>query len=161
LARFLHFVAAAGGAGAALRRALRSSGPPIPPAARARLTANFERRIADPDFDPLPVVRLFNPAGRAVWLVAELFPADDTLYGIADLGFGCPELGTFSISEIAAVPLPLGLRIACDLAFVPAHGLSLWAVASRLGGSIPAAAQLLDGLAREDPAAIRLLPRGS
>jgi len=129
------------------------------PQTLVRLADNFEQGIRDPDFDPLPAARLFNPLGRAVWLVAEVFPDDDTLFGLADLGFGCPELGTFSLREINAIHLPLGLRIARDLAFVPEHPLSVWTAASRLARSIPAAAEFLGGLARADPSAIRLLPR--
>ncbi|WP_232491740.1 DUF2958 domain-containing protein [Novosphingobium kaempferiae] len=131
----------------------------LPHAMRARLVANFDSGVRDPDFDPIPVARLSNPAGRAVWLVTELFPDEDTLFGLADLGFGCPELGTFSLREIAGVRLPLGLRIACDLAFATRHRLSIWAAASRLAGSIPEAAEFLGSLATEDPAALRLLPR--
>jgi len=133
----------------------------LPHALRARLAANFDSGIRDPDFDPVPVARLFNPAGRAVWLVTELFPDEDTLFGLADLGFGCPELGTFSLREIAGVRLPLGLRIACDLTFATHHRLSIWAAASRLAGSIPEAAELLGSLGTEDPAALRLLPRNT
>jgi len=128
-------------------------------AARAMLSANFEHCMKNPRFDPLPLVRLFNPMGRAVWLVSELYPDDDTLYGLADLGFGCPELGIFSLREIEAIDLPLGIRIARDLAFTTRHCLSVWVEAARLAGSILDAALLLDHLTREDPSAIRLLPR--
>lgn len=82
-----------------------------------------------------------------------------TYYGLADLGFGYPELGIFSLREIEAIDLPLGLKIARDLAFTTRHRLSVWAEASRLAGSIPDAADLLNRLTREDPGAIRLLPR--
>jgi hypothetical protein len=126
---------------------------------RSMLAANFEHGMKNPRFDPLPLVRLFNPMGRAVWLVTELYPDDDTLYGLADLGFGSPELGIVSLREIEAIDLPLGIKIARDLAFTTRHRLSVWAEAARLAGSIPDAALLLDRLCREDPRAIRLLPR--
>ncbi|WP_395336800.1 DUF2958 domain-containing protein [Novosphingobium sp. BL-8H] len=128
-------------------------------ATRAMLSANFEHCMVHPKFDPLPLVRLFNPMGRAVWLVTELYADDDTLFGLADLGFGCPELGIFSLREIEAVRLPMGLAIERDLGFSTWHRLSVWAEASRMAGSIPDAALLLDRLTREDPGAIRLLPR--
>src|SRR3546814_19613001 len=52
--------------------------------------------------DPCPVVKFFNPLGAATWLATELGRDGDTLFGLADLGFGCPELGYFSLSEIRA-----------------------------------------------------------
>lgn len=128
-------------------------------AIRAMLSANFRHGIENPEFDPLPLVRLFNPMGRAVWLVSELYADDDTLFGLADLGFGCPELGISSLHEIEAIRLPMGLRIERDIAFTTRHRLSVWTEAARLAGSIPDAALLLDRLTREDPSAIRLLPR--
>ncbi|TCM12993.1 DUF2958 family protein [Novosphingobium sp. PhB165] len=126
---------------------------------RAMLSANFEQCMENPKFDPLPLVRLFNPMGRAVWLVSELYADDDTLFGLADLGFGCPELGISSLREIEAIRLPMGLTIERDIAFSTRHRLSVWTEAARLAGSIPDAALLLDRLTREDPAAIRLSPR--
>lgn len=125
----------------------------------AMLTANFEHGMRDPHFDPLPLVRLFNPMGLAVWLASELYADGDTLYGLADLGFGCPELGIFSLREIEAIRLPYGLAIERDRGFSTRHRLSVWTEASRLAGSIPDAALLLDRLTREDPGAIKLLPR--
>lgn len=133
--------------------------PLIRRATRAMLNANFEHCMANPKFDPLPLVRLFNPMGRAVWLITELYADGDTLFGLADLGFGCPELGICSLREIEAIRLPMGHTIECDLGFSTRHRLSVWAEASRLAGSIPDAALLLDRLTREDPSAIRLSPR--
>jgi hypothetical protein len=42
--------------------------------------------------DPAPVVKFFNPVGAATWLATELDADGNTLFGLADLGFGCPEL---------------------------------------------------------------------
>ncbi len=131
----------------------------LSPGIRAMLAANFEHCLRNPRFDPFPMVRLFNPTGRAVWLVSEIYPDGDTLYGLADLGLGCPELGIFLLREIEAIDLPLGMKIARDLVFTTRHRLSVWAEASRLAGSIPDAADLLSRLVREDASAIRLLPR--
>lgn len=83
----------------------------LPAELRAALRANdTARRAADARgerFDPVPVLKLFNPLGAATWLATELAEDEDTLFGLADLGFGCPELGVFSLSEIASVRLPL------------------------------------------------------
>ena len=66
-----------------------------------------------------------------------------TYFGLADLGFGCPELGYFSLSEIASVRLPFGLGIERDIGFETPHSLSVWADAARRTGSILSAQQLL------------------
>jgi hypothetical protein len=107
---------------------------------RVRLRANADRADGV-DRDPLPVVKFFNPCGAATWLATELDADGDTLFGLADLGFGCPELGSFSLSEIAAVRLRFGLRIERDMHFSTIHPLSEWAEAARRAGSIILAEQ--------------------
>ncbi len=102
--------------------------------------------------DPAPVVKFFNPMGPATWLATELDADGDTLFGLADLGFGCPELGSFSLSEIAALRLPFGLTIERDLHFSSDVPLSRWADAARRTGTISAAEQMLSRRARDpDP----------
>jgi hypothetical protein len=102
---------------------------------RAALRANAD--AADrPGHDPVPVVKFFNPCGAATWLATELDADGDTLFGLADLGFGCPELGSFSLSEIAGIRLPFGLGIERDLHFETRFTLSVWAEWSRRAGSI-------------------------
>lgn len=112
----------------------------LPPAIRLALTANglTAHILADRNqrFDPVPVLRLFNPLGAATWLATELAEDGDSLFGLADLGFGCPELGTFSLREIASVRLPFGLSIERDLSFASLHPLSVWADTARRTGSI-------------------------
>jgi hypothetical protein len=120
----------------------------LPPDLRRALRANAVDRHAalregrrEPD--PAPVLKLFNPVGAATWLASELDEDGDTLFGLADLGFGCPELGSFSLSEIASVRLPFGLGIERDLGFASLHPLLLWADTARRAGSIQAAEQIL------------------
>ena len=112
----------------------------LPPELRFALRANdINRRAAEAKgehFDPVPVLKLFNPLGAATWLATELANDDDTLFGLADLGFGCPELGSFSLTEIASVRLPYGLRIERDIGFEGRFALSVWAAWSRRAGSI-------------------------
>lgn len=98
--------------------------------------------------DPVPLVKLFNPIGAATWLATELYPDGDTLFGLADLGFQCPELGTFSLSEIAAIHLPFGLSIERDLTFWTDQPLSIWAKRARQLGSIALAEISLTGRVR-------------
>ena len=116
----------------------------LTPDLRAALRANAAARhaalqqdAAEPD--PLPVVKFFNPVGAATWLATELDADGDTLFGLADLGFGCPELGSFSLREIASVRLPFGLFIERDEHFAPMRPLSIWAATARRSGSIIAA----------------------
>ena len=120
----------------------------LTPELRYALRANdFARRAADRDGksapDPVPVVKLFNPLGAATWLATELAADGDTLFGLADLGFGCPELGCFSLSEIASIRLPYGMQIERDLSFASTQPLSVWAEWSRRAGSILWAETLL------------------
>lgn len=77
---------------------------PLTPALRAQLRANaIARQAAEqsgtPRPDPAPIVKFFNPVGAAIWLATELHDDGDTLFGLADLGLGYPELGLFSLSE--------------------------------------------------------------
>lgn len=113
----------------------------LTPGLRAALRANDTARRAaqrgeQGEPDPVPVVKLFSPMGAATWLASELDADGDTLFGLADLGFGCPELGSFSLAEIASVRLPFGLPIERDLHFSSVHSLSAWADAARRAGSI-------------------------
>ena len=98
--------------------------------------------------DPVPVVKFFNPLGAATWLATELYDDDDTLFGLADLGFGCPELGVFSLSEMSSVRLPFGMGIERDLSFESIHPISTWAEWARRAGSILWAETLLRRAAR-------------
>jgi hypothetical protein len=87
------------------------------------------------------VVKFFNPLGEGVWLATELDADGDTLFGLADLGE--PELGSFSLAEIAAVRLPFGLGIERDSLFEGMFPISTWAEAARRAGSIRAAERVL------------------
>src|SRR3546814_1153577 len=105
----------------------------LPLELRRALRANA-RHLELRGHDPVPVVKLCSPVGAATWLATELYEDDDTLFGLADLGFGCPELGTFSLSEIASVRLPFGLGIERDIAFEGRFRLSVWTAWSRRAG---------------------------
>jgi len=61
------------------------------------------------------------------------------LFGLADVGFGCPELGSFSLLELASVRLPYHLTIERDLDFASDQPISRWAETARRLGSIIAA----------------------
>jgi hypothetical protein len=120
---------------------------------RAALVANSAAsraaQASDDRFDPVPLLKLFSPVGAATWLATELYDDGDTLFGLADLGFGCPELGVFSLSEIAGIRLPFGLGIERDLGFATKFPLSVWADAARGARSILIAEQQLNRAARD------------
>jgi hypothetical protein len=89
------------------------------------------------DFDPQPVVKLFTPDANATWLLTELDPDDaDRAFGLCDLGFGTPELGYISLSELATVHGPLGLAIERDFHFDADRTLSVYAEEARQAGRI-------------------------
>ena len=99
----------------------------------ARLLANGRDR----DRDHRPVVKFFDPTGAATWLFTELDPEDgDTLFGLADLGSGSPELGYSSLAEIALMRSRFGLGIERDLYFAAKHSLSVYTEAARAAGRI-------------------------
>jgi hypothetical protein len=109
----------------------------LTPSHRARLIANGRM----PDADHIPVVKFFNPFGQGTWLATELDEDGDILFGLADLGY--PELGSWSLSEMAAIRLPFGLGIERDLHFEGRFPISVWAEAARTKGSISAAERVL------------------
>jgi hypothetical protein len=104
---------------------------------RGQLLANGRQR----DADPIPAVKFFNPLGAGVWLATELDEDGDIMFGLAD--FGCPELGSWSLSEIEAIRLPFGMGIERDILFTGDFPLSVWADAARETGSIRAAERIL------------------
>ena len=77
-------------------------------AQRAQLCENGRRQAAvrgtDDEIDFKPVVKLFNPCRAGTWLLTEIEPDEpDVAWGLCDLGMGCPEFGTVSLSELASV----------------------------------------------------------
>jgi hypothetical protein len=104
----------------------------LTPELRDRLLINGRER----DVDHMPVVKFFNPVGAATWLATELDADNDTLFGLADMGFGCPELGSYSLLEIASVRLPFGLSIERDLYFEGTFPISVYVEAARKAGRI-------------------------
>lgn len=74
-------------------------------------------RLAKTDrhIDPLPVLKLFSPWDRRVWLVWEMSPDNyDMLFGLADLDNGEPEMVMIVLSELATEVGVGGLRIEVD-----------------------------------------------
>lgn len=107
---------------------------------RETLLANRQAR----ERDPVPVVKFFNPAGAATWLIAEMDPGEpDILFGLCDLGMGFPELGSVNLSELESVKGRLGFGIERDLHFKARYPLSVYAEAAREAQTIVEAQNVL------------------
>jgi hypothetical protein len=106
---------------------------------RTKLEANARKTEIEGEDDHRPVVKLFNPAGAATWLLTELYPGDpDIAFGLCDLGHGSPELGSVSITELEAIKGPLGIGIERDMYFTADKTISEYAAAARAAGCIAA-----------------------
>lgn len=115
------------------RRALTSVNSLISSELRAQLLANGARSARHENHDPFPIVKLFTPDAKAVWLLTELDPDDpDLAYGICDLGLGAPKLDYLRLSELTALSNQL---IQCDIAFVADRPLSAYLRDAQVAGS--------------------------
>ena len=97
-----------------------------------------QRAAIDQDAGALdfkPVVKLFTPDGGATWLLTEL-DSDGLLFGLCDLGLGCPELGYVSLIELRTARGKLGLPIERDLHFEADKPISAYADEARTHGRI-------------------------
>ena len=91
---------------------------------RTKLLANGTRRGADHK----PVVKLFNPCGAGTWLLSAR-NSRTCGFGLADLGFGTPELGSIGLLELTEYRGPFGLGI--ERHFTAVFSLSIYAEAAR------------------------------
>lgn len=82
--------------------------------------------------DVAPVIKLFCPWGAATWLLTEVKPGEpNILFGLCDMGMGCPEIGYVSLSELEAIRGPGRLKIERDIHFKAAASLAVYAEAAR------------------------------
>ncbi|MEJ8859964.1 DUF2958 domain-containing protein [Variovorax robiniae] len=107
-------------------------------AQRAQLIANGRMALAQQDFDPLPVVKLFTPDAGATWLLSELDESGEICFGLCDLGMGFPEIGYVALAELSAVRGLMNRPIEQDLHFHADKTLSAYAHEARLHGRIQA-----------------------
>lgn len=115
----------------------------LTPDQREQLLANGRQNGRD----HVPVVKFFNPVGIGTWLATELDAGGDIMFGLAQLN-DAPELGSFSLEELATLELPFGMHIERDLFFTGAFPISAYAEAARETGSITAAIRILSNAAR-------------
>ncbi len=97
-----------------------------------KLVANNSKR----DQDHAPVVKFFNPAGGATWLISELDPSTGVAFGLCDVGE--PELGYVNLQEFVDLrgKLRFGLGIERDLWFKGDHPMSHYVREARSNGRI-------------------------
>ena len=104
--------------------------------AQGRATSAAQSEGAD-EPDHMPIIKLFTPDANCTWLISELDPDDpDLAFGLCDLGFGCPELGSVLISEIESVRGAFGLPVERDRHFTADRSLSAYADLARRNGRI-------------------------
>ncbi|MER9338084.1 DUF2958 domain-containing protein [Mesorhizobium sp. M0293] len=99
---------------------------------RNKLLANGRQQLplrgTDGEIDFVPVVKLFTPDAGATWLLTEIDPEDpDIAFGLCDLGLGCPEIGSVSLTELASLRGRLGLPVERDRHFRGTKPLSAYA----------------------------------
>ncbi len=103
--------------------------------------------------DHAPVLKVFDPSGSATWLLSEMDPeADDWLFGLSDLGWGYPEMGTVRLSELERLRGALGLRMERDLYFKDRYPLSVYVRAAGRAGMITTAPKALAQAAADNEA---------
>lgn len=109
---------------------------------RKQLEANYlEAQAAETserNFDPRPVVKLFNPVGSQTWLITEIEPGTNNAFGLCDMGQGYPELGYVSIDELAKLKLYFDMKVERDIHFEAHMTISEYADQARESGSIAA-----------------------
>ena len=108
------------------------------PIAKA-LESNFKRSETSGDGgERIPAMKLFFAAGAMTWLITERDPKDPTmLYGLCDLGFGCPEIGWVSLDELQSIR-KMGLGVERDRYWIADKTLSEYADEARSAGRIAA-----------------------
>ena len=84
---------------------------------RAKLEKNFHRTMATGESCDV-VLKLFGGSSMT-WLITDIDPEDgDTMMGLCDIGHGCCEFGSVSLSELASIKFrPFGLGVERDLRF--------------------------------------------
>lgn len=100
----------------------------------SRLRKNAEEPDERATMAHQPVVKVFNPFGAATWLFTEL-DEDDRLFGLCDLGMGCPELGYVMRHEIENLRV-FGQPLERDIHFTPNKTLVEYAEEARKNGRI-------------------------
>ena len=103
-----------------------------------KLKANWKKSLMEEEELPVkPVVKFFNPAGAGTWLIADI-DDEGRMFGLCDLGVGCPELGYVSIQELESVDVGFGLKIERDIHWEADKTLQEYAIDANEDGYINA-----------------------
>ena len=78
-----------------------------------------------------PVVKFFMPDGGGTWLITEIGEDGDTMFGLCDLGVGCPELGYVSLNELKSIRGRFRLPVERDMHFKARGSIAQYATAAR------------------------------
>jgi len=109
----------------------------LTPSDREQLLANAVRSRSDPDYDPMPVVKLHIPYHPAIWLLTELDPREPHIaYGLCDLGLGFPEIGSVDLRELTALRVGPTNLVKRDARFQATKTLRAYAEEARAAGRI-------------------------
>ena len=88
----------------------------ITAAIQAKLEKNYQRTRETGESNDV-VLKLFG-GSSCTWLITEIEPDNDTLWGLCDIGMGCCEFGTVSLRELQATKFPpFGSRVDRDMYF--------------------------------------------
>lgn len=81
-----------------------------------KLTANYKKAEETGDSGEV-VLKLFG-GSACTWLITEIEPDGDIMRGLCDIGLGCCEYGTVSLSELKETRFPpFGLPVERDMHF--------------------------------------------
>ncbi|MGI9419903.1 MAG: DUF2958 domain-containing protein [Geminicoccaceae bacterium] len=105
------------------------------PIAKLRTKLEANRQGRDGEAEEWPVVRLFTPLGKGVWLLSQIDPnGSDKAFGLCDEGDGHPNLGHVNLAELAHRFGHLSVR--WDDKFEADKSLSAYAAEARKAGRI-------------------------
>ena len=62
-------------------------------------------------------LKLFTPDAQCTWLITQIEPDGDIMWGLCDLGFQCVEYGTVSLKDIKTIRGRFGLHVERDSSF--------------------------------------------
>ena len=82
-----------------------------------------------------PYLKLFNAFGQGTWLISEI-NEDGTMFGLCDLGMGCPELGYVALSEMTEMRMGSVPMIERDQYWAPEKTLMQYYEDARVAGGI-------------------------
>lgn len=107
----------------------------IMPIARLQATLEANRRGGAETAEEWPVVRLYTPLAKSVWLLSTIDPNEkDKAFGLCDEGDRRPNLGHVSLKDLAHRFGHLSVR--WDATFQADRPLSAYAAAARKAGHI-------------------------